>query len=1002
LEPHEKSLQARKLPELLLDLPGWRVDPPGKMPASPWQTYVSEVRRVVTETLGDPFRRPSMENLHRKLQFASNQYKDSLDRSDEEFAVTFSTQHMASNIPRNLLEGDLDWSSERDAAILRTKIEEWIREATEIQYAPQGYTLANAFATETAERSTIMVVGPEVVFFAAYQQEGAGRTSNERLLRLNFTVNRIHVALAPVANDERVAWPRNVRVFPSSELNTATTKQAIAECKEWAPLIRKASMVAQSISADALLALATWRFHLRLSRVFKKLLDFPVNISAAGDKTQLVLDKTAFDKILDNPLCRMVFGQGHPQRFFAAELKRWHDELTAGSGKLQLRNRNSGHRFDIAIHEIKEHQVFVDAFGKRRSWPEKGVLHYAENAGVNVAHQRQEAGVGALMSNHRILRRLVDGEQHSAVRITASPELKTMQQALDNLKSSWPVSAVNGPPGTGKTTLMANLVREILEDDPAARILLTSQSHAAVDNAMERISSELELAGETSASLPLVRSFSAFTRSKVSNNSLRNHDIKAFVKRARDRAIGSAKDESSGNKSLTKARKKLHEAAEESTNEWERRIERSAPLVATTTSGASLAGDYQRSRSNRWDWVLCDEAGRAFGIELAQPMAVAQRLVLTGDYRQLPPYQIEVIEEAIKKIHSRVQNGHFDNLDMDMLRIGDSAASKDAALNWLVPFKRLMTMGDPFRPDIGSEDPGIVPVTQELSTQYRSYRAIGDLVSDAFYKGEVRTYEGEVRHGVNVSETPDEAVLPLGSGRHDPVLCWVDTSSWEDRHENRTAGLSLRNRLEAQVAAALAARLFENLERDDPDCLRDPRQLAEYIRILSPYAAQVAEIRNALERGFLKPKERLRAFRDTVLGTVGTVDSAQGAEATICIYSWVRSTPYQRIPDNDSSVAAWEAALRQQFGFLLKRERMNVLMSRAREQIVIVGDRKHFDQFMALHEGLKKAVEGSESEHTINPKEIVFWTDLLKAFDPEKDWKNGRRVIPLDELGLDP
>lgn len=46
---------------------------------------------------------------------------------------------------------------------------------------------------------------------------------------------------------------------------------------------------------------------------------------------------------------------------------------------------------------------------------------------------------------------------------------------------------VQGPPGTGKTRFIVGLVRNTLARNPLARILLTSQTHVAIDNALERL-----------------------------------------------------------------------------------------------------------------------------------------------------------------------------------------------------------------------------------------------------------------------------------------------------------------------------------------------------------------------------------------------------------------------------------------------------------------------------------------------------------------------------------
>ncbi|KPL30032.1 hypothetical protein JI76_33940 [Streptomyces anulatus] len=41
---------------------------------------------------------------------------------------------------------------------------------------------------------------------------------------------------------------------------------------------------------------------------------------------------------------------------------------------------------------------------------------------------------------------------------------------------------VEGSPGTGKTTVIAEIVEQTLERDPNARILIVSQTHIAIDN----------------------------------------------------------------------------------------------------------------------------------------------------------------------------------------------------------------------------------------------------------------------------------------------------------------------------------------------------------------------------------------------------------------------------------------------------------------------------------------------------------------------------------------
>lgn len=85
-------------------------------------------------------------------------------------------------------------------------------------------------------------------------------------------------------------------------------------------------------------------------------------------------------------------------------------------------------------------------------------------------------------------------------RTAEAPETNTwvipeMQVSLDEDKLSAITMAVSvpdimlvkGPPGTGKTNFIAGLIRTILFNEPNSRVLLASQTHVAVDNAIERI-----------------------------------------------------------------------------------------------------------------------------------------------------------------------------------------------------------------------------------------------------------------------------------------------------------------------------------------------------------------------------------------------------------------------------------------------------------------------------------------------------------------------------------
>jgi superfamily I DNA and/or RNA helicase len=105
--------------------------------------------------------------------------------------------------------------------------------------------------------------------------------------------------------------------------------------------------------------------------------------------------------------------------------------------------------------------------------------------------------------------------------------------------------------------------------------------------------------------------------------------------------------------------------------------------------------------------------------------------------------------------------------------------------------------------------------------------------------------------------------------------------------------------------------------------LEPPTQDAS-IAILAPYKAQVDRIQSRVAGLLRTDLAHLNAFSSAraMGGFVGTVDSFQGSEADIVVLSLVRNNPRTGL-----------SAL----GFLRDRRRINVALSRAKSQLIIVG-----------------------------------------------------------------
>ncbi|MEO6216968.1 MAG: AAA domain-containing protein [Sphingomonas sp.] len=76
------------------------------------------------------------------------------------------------------------------------------------------------------------------------------------------------------------------------------------------------------------------------------------------------------------------------------------------------------------------------------------------------------------------------------------------KEAVEAALGSEDIMLLRGPPGTGKTTFIAELILQTLRNNPDARILLASQTNVAIDNAIERV---VELRPRASAAFEVVR-----------------------------------------------------------------------------------------------------------------------------------------------------------------------------------------------------------------------------------------------------------------------------------------------------------------------------------------------------------------------------------------------------------------------------------------------------------------------------------------------------------------
>ena len=167
--------------------------------------------------------------------------------------------------------------------------------------------------------------------------------------------------------------------------------------------------------------------------------------------------------------------------------------------------------------------------------------------------------------------------------------------------------------------------------------------------------------------------------------------------------------------------------------------------------------------------------------------------------------------------------------------------------------------------------------TTVLDTQYRMTDGIGDMISHVFYNDLLKNGRNEHREN---------------------DIVWVDykpTQEWPMKNTQNDDRVEIYNTDECLIINDLLSDVIANNASDTT------------VAVITPYKGQVRQLRKQC-----KYNHRVK---------IDTVDGFQGKEADIVIFSITRTTGA--------------------FRFLADDRRLNVALSRARNQIYIVGDKKY-------------------------------------------------------------
>lgn len=222
----------------------------------------------------------------------------------------------------------------------------------------------------------------------------------------------------------------------------------------------------------------------------------------------------------------------------------------------------------------------------------------------------------------------------------AGPALNPSQQAaLEKISLANELAIIHGPPGTGKTTMLIQAIRALIQQH-RRQVLVAAPSNAAVDLLAEKLS----IAGlnviRIGNPVRVSERLTALTLDSQVTGHNRMKEIKKLKKQAAEfrnmaqkykRNFGKAEREQR-KALLSEARNILKQVVQDEQYIIENLLQ-NADVIAATLVGAN----HYTLRERRFDTVVIDEAGQASEPACWIPSVKTNRLVMAGDPFQLPP-----------------------------------------------------------------------------------------------------------------------------------------------------------------------------------------------------------------------------------------------------------------------------------------------------------------------------------------------------------------------------
>lgn len=538
---------------------------------------------------------------------------------------------------------------------------------------------------------------------------------------------------------------------------------------------------------------------------------------------------------------------------------------------------------------------------------------------------------------------------------------ESQQKAVCKALATEDIFLIQGPPGTGKTSVITEIILQILNQYPNDKILISSQSNVAVDNVLTRISRVEDKE---------IKCIRIGREEKIEEDAKQFEVEKAIIKwqdSLRDKSLIYWKQYQEENERLLSGVKKIAQVEDIKTKnkELQNLAQKLTQIISRLNSDLIIYKDNlasidfsdtaielisEKLELEQKILKLIETYTTKFAIEYPDNKKLSDWIneeykVLQGilgdnqenyeKFIKLQKLNEEWNEKLIRKQKS-LESIFIDEINVVGATCSGVARFKDRKFDWVivdeagrstapetfVPMskgKRIILVGD------HKQLPPIID--QELQQRALSEKDIQKIILERslfeyLYEQLPKTnkitlnnqyrmhphignlistlfYDNQVASNlVNAEEKQHHVTI------FDKNIYWISTSDAGEKSQERENGKSRINQYEARVIKEVLAKIQENCESS---------QLQKEVGVISAYRSQISILESTIA-----PNDK-QLWRNLHI-IIHTVDAFQGGECDIIIYDLVRNNNQKKL------------------GFTSDDRRLNVALSRAKQLLIIVGN----------------------------------------------------------------